>query len=111
MQDEQKNRRGEAFSFNPNRNKKYHLKNASPLLPNNRPHGTKPGSLSSIVQNYESVTTRKINKIRRIPGQKLWQRNFYEHIIRDENNLKRIREYIINNPLKWELDNENPNKL
>ena len=63
------------------------------------------------MQNYESVTTRKINKIRRTQGQKLWQRNFYEHIIRDENNLKRIREYIINNPLKWELDNENPNKL
>jgi len=39
---------------------------------------------------------------------KLWQRNYYEHIIRNENELNRVREYIINNPLKWSLDLENP---
>lgn len=39
---------------------------------------------------------------------KFWQRNYYEHIIRNENELHRIREYIQNNPLKWELDRENP---
>jgi putative transposase len=39
---------------------------------------------------------------------KFWQRNYYEHIIRNENELYRIREYIQNNPLKWELDRENP---
>ncbi len=78
--------------------------NASPL----RPHGTKPGSLSAIMQNFQSVTTRKINRIRKTPGLKLWQRNFWEHIIRNENDLNRIREYITNNPLQWALDNENP---
>jgi len=41
---------------------------------------------------------------------KFWQRNYYEHIIRNENELYRIREYIQNNPLKWELDQENPYK-
>jgi len=40
---------------------------------------------------------------------KLWQRNYYEHIIRNENELNQIREYIIQNPVKWELDRENPN--
>jgi len=42
------------------------------------------------------------------PG-KLWQRNYYEHIVRNENELNRIREYIMNNPLQWELDRKNPN--
>ena len=40
---------------------------------------------------------------------RLWQRNYYEHIIRNDNELDKIREYIVNNPLQWELDTENPN--
>jgi len=39
---------------------------------------------------------------------RLWQRNYYEHIVRCENELTRIREYIANNPLQWDLDRENP---
>jgi len=80
--------------------------NASPLQ--NHQKGTKPGSLSSIIQNFYSVTTRKINRIRKTPGLKLWQRNYFDRIIRNENELNKIREYIINNPLKWHLDKENP---
>jgi len=38
----------------------------------------------------------------------LWQRNYYEHVIRDEESLNRIREYILNNPAQWALDPENP---
>ena len=75
------------------------------------PHGTQPGSLAAIMQNIQSVTARKINKIKKIQGQKLWQRNYWEHIIRNEQDLNRIRKYIMENPLKWELDDENPNKL
>ena len=41
-------------------------------------------------------------------GYPLWQRNYYEHVIRNENELYRITEYIQNNPLKWDLDRENP---
>ena len=41
---------------------------------------------------------------------KLWQRNYYEHIIRDDDDLNRILEYIATNPLKWELDSLHPNK-
>ena len=42
---------------------------------------------------------------------KFWQRNYYEHIIRNENELNKIREYIQNNPLNWQLDRENPEKI
>lgn len=44
------------------------------------------------------------------PG-KLWQRNYYEHIVRDEESLSRIRQYIIDNPARWAFDRENPNAL
>jgi putative transposase len=82
--------------------------NASPLH-SNCPKGTKAGSLSAIIQNFSSITTRKINKIRKTSGTRFWQRNFYERIIRDENELNRIRKYIVENPLKWLEDEYNPN--
>jgi putative transposase len=41
----------------------------------------------------------------------VWQRNFYEHIIRNERDPIEIREYILDNPLRWELDEDNPKKL
>jgi putative transposase len=66
------------------------------------------GSLGAIVGNFKSVTARRINRIRHTPGLDVWQRNYYEHIIRNERALQRIREYIINNPLQWNLDIENP---
>jgi len=47
---------------------------------------------------------KQINKIRQTPGISVWQRNYYEHIVRNETDLQRIREYIINNPLNWEMD-------
>jgi len=41
-------------------------------------------------------------------GKRFWQRNYYEHIIRNENELNQIHQYIIDNPLNWETDEENP---
>ncbi len=82
--------------------------NASPLRPRH-PNGTKPGSLSAVIQNFTSITSRKINRIRKTPGKKLWQRNFHDHIIRNDRELFNICQYIIDNPLKWKIDNENPN--
>ena len=38
----------------------------------------------------------------------LWQRSYYEHVIRNENSLENIRNYIVNNPAQWELDEDNP---
>jgi len=42
---------------------------------------------------------------------KLWQRNYYEHIIRNDAEMNRIREYILNNPLQWDSDSENPENV
>jgi putative transposase len=69
--------------------------------------GTSPRSLSAIVQNYKSVTTRKIHALKEFTGTPIWQRNFYEHIVRDQEDHDRIVEYIRNNPLDWEKDELN----
>jgi REP element-mobilizing transposase RayT len=83
---------------------------ASPLHQNDsRPRGTKSGSLGAIVQNFKSVPTRKINQCHNTPGEHVWQRNYFEHIIRTQKALNAIRQYIINNPVRWELDRYNPN--
>jgi REP-associated tyrosine transposase len=79
---------------------------ASPLR--QRPNGTKPGSLSAIVQNFKSVTTKRINQMRGAPGTLLWQRNYYEHVVRNEAELMAIREYIQANPSLWDDDENNP---
>ena len=63
-----------------------------------------PGSLGAIVGNVKSVITRRINKVRKTPGTPVWQRNYYEHIIRDETSMARIRTYIADNPCLWTAD-------
>ena len=81
----------------------------SPLLPScevGRP-GPGPRSLASFVAGFKSAATKRINVLRRTPGLAVWQRNYYEHIIRDEDDLHRIRQYIADNPLAWSMDEEN----
>ena len=79
-------------------------RDASPLL---QP-ALQPGSLGAVVGNYKSVTTRRINRSRGMPGTPFWQRNYWEHIIRNEQSLNRIREYIENNPARWAEDQLHP---
>ncbi|MCK4560224.1 MAG: transposase, partial [Calditrichia bacterium] len=55
-------------------------------------------SLSSIIGAYKSSVSKEINKLCKIPGQTVWQRNYFERIIRTENELFAMRKYIINNP-------------
>jgi putative transposase len=69
--------------------------------------------LSHIIQWFKTMTTneyiRNVKQNNLLPFKKhLWQRNYYEHIVRDENELDRIRKYIVNNPLNWDSDEENP---
>lgn len=75
------------------------------------PTGPQPRSLGSLMAGFKSAVTKRINENRQTPGEKIWQRNYYEHIIRNESELNRIREYIVNNPLQWELDRENPDVM
>jgi putative transposase len=78
--------------------------NSSPLLP----RGTIPGSLGAIVQNFKLISARKINRMRGTPGQKVWQRDFYDRILRNEDELFHAREYIALNPARWEEDEHYP---
>ena len=63
-------------------------------------------TLGQIVRTFKAVATRSIRSA--IDQKFEWQRNYYEHVIRDEGSLNRIREYILTNPLRWDLDRENP---
>ena len=58
-------------------------------------------NLSEIIRQFKTFSARRINQLRNTPGLPLWQRNYYEHVVRDEDDLYRIRKYIINNPAKW----------
>jgi hypothetical protein len=62
------------------------------------------GSLSTIIGSFKSAVSKHINKTIRSKKKSIWQRNFYEHIIRNELDLFHTRSYIEINPLKWELD-------
>lgn len=66
--------------------------------------------LAEIIRAFKTFSARRINDMRKTPGFPIWQRNYYEHIVRSENELNRIREYIANNPLQWEMDRENPSR-
>lgn len=70
-----------------------------------------PGSLGAVVGNFKSVTSRRINRMRHTPGLTIWQRNYYERVIRNEQELNAIRQYINDNPANWERDTENPNRV
>ena len=82
--------------------------NASPVRVTK---GTKPGSLGAIIQNFKSISTRRINELRNTPGKSFWQRGYYDRIIRNRKELDRIRKYIIENPSKWELDEYHPSRI
>jgi REP element-mobilizing transposase RayT len=66
------------------------------------------GSLGSFVGNFKAATTRRIRALSLTPDKPVWQRNYYEHIIRDDKSLDAIREYIENNPANWATDRQNP---
>jgi REP element-mobilizing transposase RayT len=78
-----------------------------PVVPDS-PNGPKPGSIGAFVAGFKSVISKHVNEIRQTPGVPVWQRNYYEHVIRDEDELKEVRQYILTNPMKWALDRENP---
>jgi REP element-mobilizing transposase RayT len=66
--------------------------------------------LPEIVRAFKSFSARRINRLRRTDGIPVWQRNYYEHIIRNEREMDRISRYIESNPSRWNDDDENPNR-
>jgi len=74
----------------------------------NAPLRQEPNSISSFVAGFKSAVTKRINLLRNNRDIPIWQRNYYESIIRDEQSLIVIREYIKNNPYQWKKDPDNP---
>lgn len=81
-------------------------KNFSPLQPGQRPCGTSK-TIGSVVRGFKIGVTKWMRQ--NTPHQNVWQRNYFEHIIRDDRELNQIRQYILDNPNKWDLDRNNPN--
>ena len=68
----------------------------------------KPKPLGRLVGAFKTISAKKINQMRSTHGAQLWQRNYYEHVIRNDEEMNRVREYISYNPQKWELSKDNP---
>ncbi len=69
--------------------------------------GLRSASISSFIAGLKSAVTKRINTMRQTPGTPVFQKRFYDHIVRNEKDLIRIREYIRNNPANWEHDTLN----
>ena len=73
--------------------------------------GPKPKSIGSFIAGFKPTVTKRINDMRNARGTPIWQRNYYEHVIRDEDDLNRIRQYIMENPVRWAEDENNPERM
>ncbi len=65
--------------------------------------------LSQVIGYFKMNTSKSIHQ--NDPNIRVWQRNFYDHVIRNESELDKIREYIATNPLRWDKDKDNPKNL
>jgi putative transposase len=65
-------------------------------------HGSRP----TVIRSLKSAVSKAINELRRTPGESVWQRGYYEHVIRDGRELNEQRRYILENPLRWSLDHD-----
>lgn len=75
------------------------------------PTGPKPGSIGAIIAGFKSASSKKINVLRNTPNLRVWQRNYYEHVIRNDKDHCQIIEYITNNPQQWAEDSLYPDNL
>ena len=66
-----------------------------------------PGSLPCVIRSFKSETTKQIRRFIHQTQFVVWQRNYYDHIIRNEYSLNRIRRYVKDNPRNWEDDRNN----
>jgi putative transposase len=76
---------------------------ASPLRPDTaleRPNGPKKRSLGSIIGSFKSAASKRINESRGLPGTPIWQRNYWDRVIRDDRELEETRKYILENPAR-----------
>ncbi len=84
-----------------------HGRDDSRIVPTHTGSMKKRKPIGRLVGAFKTVSTKQINIIRNTAGEKFWQRNYYERIVRNDNDLNRIRQYIVENPMKWAIDREN----
>lgn len=82
-----------------------------PVAPTDERHGPRPKSISSFLAGFKSIATKRIDESRQTPGAPVWQRNYYERIVRNEIEFNRICEYIVSNPANWNDDENNPDNI
>jgi len=80
----------------------------TPSGPASRIPAMRPHSLASWAAGFKSAITSRVRECWKRPDASVWQEDYFEHIIRDEAELLRIRDYILSNPARWSLDRENP---
>jgi len=68
-------------------------------------------TLGEIIRAFKSTSAHAVNGLLSRVGAPLWQRNYFERVIRNDDELGKIREYILNNPLRWASDRANPEDL
>jgi putative transposase len=68
-------------------------------------------TVGRLIGAFKTVSTKQINQLTNTPGAVIWQRNFWEHIVRDVAELDRIRDYIRENPTNWPADPLNPDRV
>jgi len=85
------------------------LVGAGLALPEEKGAASSAPTLGDSVRAFKSLSAIRVNRLLMRAGS-LWQRNYYEHVIRSDREMDRIREYIATNPCKWALDRENPQR-
>lgn len=79
-----------------------HLHGIIRLLPTREStESDRGGSLGALVGQFKRISTRRINLLRRSPGAPVWQRGYHDRVVRDDDELQRIRTYIAENPTRW----------
>ena len=78
------------------------------LAPTKKGPTSKKGTIGSMIGSFKSSVSRRAKKSFGFRGKQFWQRSYYEHVVRNNIDLNNIREYIINNPARWDFDKENP---
>jgi len=66
------------------------------------------GSLPTIVRSFKAAATRRVNAFRRSGRDSVWQRGYYEHVIRNDAELNRLRGYVLDNAVQWDTGEDNP---
>ena len=64
----------------------------------------RPRSLGSLVSGFKATSTARITRALGTPGRRIWQRGYFDRVIRSEEHLERVRQYILENPLRWSED-------